>query len=412
MSTETINTDAESELLVVDGTAGLYGTAVLDDMARLAPSAELRPMAHRMEAHAAPVACRRARIVAAASTAAPGLLLVAVCVVVANLLTKALPTLSPLVAAVVIGAVLTNVGLVPEAARPGLHFAAKRLLRFGVVLLGFHLAVGEVLALGGPGLLVVAAVVTATFFGTQWLGRLLGVSPSMSLLVATGFSICGASAIAAVEGVADADDEEVAFSIGLVTLCGSLAIVVLPLLAGPLGLSGKPFGMFVGASVHDVAQVVATASSHGPAAVDSAVLVKLTRVVLLAPLVAGVILARRRRTRAVKATAPVGGTAGDTADGTGGGAVADGAVAPPLLPLFVVGFLAAIAIRSTGVLGDDTLDVLGAIEKLALAAALVGLGTGVHIAKLRRLGPRPLLLGLLSWVLVAGTAYAGVLLVA
>ena len=135
---------------------------------------------------------------------------------------------------------------------------------------------------------------------------------------------------------------------------------------------------------------------------------KLTRVVLLAPLVAGVTLARRRRTRAAKATALVGGTA----DGTAGGAVADGAAAPPLLPLFVVGFLAAIAIRSTGVLGDDTLDVLGTIEKLSLAAALVGLGTGVHIAKLRRLGPRPLLLGLMSWVLVAGTAYAGVLIVA
>lgn len=384
MSTETVTTNAESE------------ATGLAEMAEMAPSAELKPMAHRLEVQLAPQGDRRARVFASAATAAPGLALVAVCVVGANLATMALPTLSPLVAAVVIGAVLTNVGMIPEAARPGLHFAAKRLLRFGVVLLGFHLAVGEVLALGGPGLLVVAAVVTATFFGTQWLGRMLGVSPSMSLLVATGFSICGASAIAAVEGVADADDEEVAFSIGLVTLCGSLAIVVLPVLAGPLGLSGKPFGMFVGASVHDVAQVVATASSHGPAAVDAAVLVKLTRVVLLAPLVAGVTLARRRRTRSSAA----------------GDAVADGAAAPPLLPLFVVGFLAAIAVRSTGVLGDGTLEVLGTIEKLALAAALVGLGTGVHVAKLRRLGPRPLLLGLLSWVLVAGTAYAGVLIVA
>ncbi|MEZ5374186.1 MAG: putative sulfate exporter family transporter [Microthrixaceae bacterium] len=308
-----------------------------------------------------------------------------------------LPALSPLVAAVAIGAVLTNVGLVPDSARPGLQFAAKRLLRAGVVLLGLHLAVGEVLALGGPGLLVVAAVVTATFFGTQSLGRMMGVSPSMSLLVATGFSICGASAIAAVEGVADADDEEVAFSIGLVTLCGSLAIVVLPLLAGPLGLAGDEFGMFVGASVHDVAQVVATASSHGPAAVDAAVLVKLTRVVLLAPMVAGVTLARRRST--------VRARHGSVRD------AATAAATPPVLPLFVVGFLVAIVVRSTGVLGDGTLELLGIVEKLLLTAALVGLGTGVHLAKLRRLGPRPLLLGLVSWILVAGTAYLGVLLV-
>ncbi|MCB1026801.1 MAG: putative sulfate exporter family transporter [Microthrixaceae bacterium] len=368
----------------------------LDEATSLAPSAELNPLAHRLGAVTDSTPGRPGPGEPATGLA-PGLALVAASAAVASAAGALLPALSPLVAAVAIGAVLTNVGLVPDSARPGLQFAAKRLLRAGVVLLGLHLAVGEVLALGGPGLLVVAAVVTATFFGTQSLGRMMGVSPSMSLLVATGFSICGASAIAAVEGVADADDEEVAFSIGLVTLCGSLAIVVLPLLAGPLGLAGDEFGMFVGASVHDVAQVVATASSHGPAAVDAAVLVKLTRVVLLAPMVAGVTLARRRST--VRAR-----------HGSGRDA-ATAAATPPVLPLFVVGFLVAIVVRSTGVLGDGTLELLGIVEKLLLTAALVGLGTGVHLAKLRRLGPRPLLLGLVSWILVAGTAYLGVLLV-
>ncbi|MGA9275966.1 YeiH family protein [Ilumatobacter sp.] len=374
----------------------------LDDMAATASSAELKPMERRLSS----ADVDRAAVddltvtvprIASAMALAPGLALVAVCVAAAFTVTAFAPTVSPLVAAVAIGAVLTNVGLIPEATRPGLRFAAKRLLRVGVVLLGFHLAIGEVVELGGPGLLVVAAVVTATFFGTQRLGRMLGVSPSMSLLVATGFSICGASAIAAVEGVADADDEEVAFSIGLVTLCGSLAIVVLPLLAGPLGLAGEQFGMFVGASVHDVAQVVATASTQGPEAVDSAVLVKLTRVVLLAPLVAGVTLARRRRTIDVT-------TSHDSMNGRPGRR-------PPILPLFVVGFLAAIAIRSTGVLGAGTLNTLDHIEKVTLAAALVGLGSGVQVAKLRKLGARPLVLGAASWILVAGTAYAGVMLV-
>lgn len=368
----------------------------LDEATSLAPSAELNPLAHRLGAVTDSTPGRPGPGEPATGLA-PGLAFVAASAAVASAAGALLPALSPLVAAVAIGAVLTNVGLVPDSARPGLQFAAKRLLRAGVVLLGLHLAVGEVLALGGPGLLVVAAVVTATFFGTQSLGRMMGVSPSMSLLVATGFSICGASAIAAVEGVADADDEEVAFSIGLVTLCGSLAIAVLPLLAGPLGLAGDEFGMFVGAGVHDVAQVVATASSHGAAAVDAAVLVKLTRVVLLAPMVAGVTLARRRST--------VRARHGSGAD------AATAAATPPVLPLFVVGFLVAIVVRSTGVLGDGTLELLGIVEKLLLTAALVGLGTGVHLAKLRRLGPRPLLLGLVSWILVAGTAYLGVLLV-
>jgi uncharacterized integral membrane protein (TIGR00698 family) len=358
----------------------------------LAPSAELGPITLA-------VTGPPRRRVDAARAVLPGLVLVAVCVAAAYGVSRVIPSISPLVAAVALGALLANVGLVPEWSRAGAHFAAKRLLRFGVVLLGFQLAVREVLALGGPGLVVVAVVVTTTFFGTQWLGRRLGVSAPLSLLIATGFSICGASAVAAVEGVADADEEEVAFAIGLVTLCGSMAIAILPALAGPLGLHGSRFGAWTGASVHDVAQVVATASTGGSAALRTAVIVKLTRVVLLAPLVAGVTVARRRRAVAV-----------DTVDDAR--VIPDEAPAkPPILPLFVVGFLVAIALRSASLVPSGWLPTLKVAETLTLAAALVGLGTGVRIARLRRLGGRPLLLALLSWLLIAVVSYVGVILV-
>lgn len=355
----------------------------------LAPSADLRPLAAPGESRGRPLDPR------AAVRALPGLVFVAICVVLAHLVARVLPAVSPLVAAVAIGAVLANLGLVPGWARAGTHVAAKRLLRLGVVLLGFQLAIGEVLRLGGPGLLVVALVVTITFFGTQWLGRRLGVSPSLSLLIATGFSICGASAVAAVEGVSDGDEEEVALAIALVTLCGSLAIVVLPLLAGPLALHGGDFGAWVGASVHDVAQVVATASTGGTDALHTAVIVKLTRVVLLAPLIAGVTLHRRHRMTHLEE----------------GPASVDAPARPPLLPLFVVGFLVAIALRSTTAVPTGWLPPLQSAEQLALAAALVGLGTGVEVAKLRRLGGRPLVLAGLSWLLIGSVAYVGVRLV-
>ena len=352
----------------------------------LLPTAELDPL--RDGGHRGP----SARVSAARTL--PGLGAVGACVAVAFAISRLIPSLSPLVVAVVIGAVLANVGAVPAWSRDGAHFAAKRLLRFGVVLLGFQLAIAEVLHLGGPTLIVVAATVGATFFGTQWLGRRMGVSPSLSLLIATGFSICGASAVAAIEGVADADEEEVAFSIGLVTLCGSLAIFTLPLLRGPLGLGGAMrFGSWVGASVHDVGQVVATAASAGPAAVRAAVIVKLTRVVLLAPMVAGVSIARRR-----------------ALPERDGGISRDGHATPrpPLVPLFVAGFLAAIAVRSSGVLGDGALHAIKVAQDVSLAAALVGLGTGVRLSKLRHVGGAPLLLGLASWGLVGAVSYAGV----
>jgi uncharacterized integral membrane protein (TIGR00698 family) len=223
-----------------------------------------------------------------------GLALTSAGVAVAALLNRRLPELSMLTAAVVLGVLARNLGLVPAKAQAGTRWAARHLLRFGIVLLGLQLAIPEVLHLGGRALALVAVVVCATFFGTQWLGRRLGVPPGQSLLVATGFSICGASAIAAMDGVTENEERDVVTAIALVTLCGSLAIAVLPLLRSPLGLSVEQFGLWTGASVHDVGQVVATAAAV-PGAMATAVVVKLTRVVLLAPLVAGMSVARRRR---------------------------------------------------------------------------------------------------------------------
>ena len=313
----------------------------------------------------------------------PGLVLVFVATVLAAGVAGQVGPLSTLVVAVIIGAVIGNTGLATTVTQPGLSFAAKRLLRVGVVLLGLRLSIGDVAALGPRGLGVVVLTVTMTFFGTQAIGRRLGLSRDLSLLVATGYSICGASAIAAVEGSTEADEEEVAAAIGLVTLFGSLAIVALPVLSGVLGLTDEQFGAWAGASVHDVAQVAATASSGGAAVVAVAMVVKLTRVILLTPIVVGVNLSRR-------------------------GAATGSGNTPPILPLFVAGFVAMVVLRSSGLLPDEVITSARSVEGWLLAAALVGLGSGVRIDRLRRLGPAPLLLGFVAWVLVASVSYVGI----
>jgi len=308
-----------------------------------------------------------------------------VAVAAAFLINRWLPAISPLTIAVVVGVITGNAGIPLRRLRPGLRFAVQHLLRVGVVLLGLRLAVPDVIGLGAPALVMVVVIVVVTFFGTQLLGRWMGVSPGTSLLVATGFSICGASAVAAMDGVTRNEEDEVVTAIVLVTLFGSLAIVVLPLLQHPLGLSDVEFGVWTGASVHDVAQTVATASVVGPAALAAAVVVKLTRVVLLAPMVAGVSLWRRRTET-----------------------IAYGTRRPPVVPLFVLGFLAMVGLRSTGVVPDQVLNVARGIESIVLAAALFGLGAGVHLRTLARTGGRATLLGLCSWVLVAAIAFVGV----
>ncbi|MFI8852063.1 YeiH family protein [Streptomyces sp. NPDC053499] len=324
-----------------------------------------------------------------------------------HLLVPAVPMLT---VAVVLGIAAAHLpglrGLVRGAARPGLTLAGKRLMRLGIVLLGLKLALSDVLGLGWATVAMVACVVVATFFGTVWLGRKLGLRGDQPLLVATGYSICGASAIGAVSEVRGSEEEDVATSVALVTLCGTLAIAVLPLLRGPLGLDAGEFGRWVGAGVHDVGQVVATAQTAGPAALGQAVLVKLLRVMMLAPLVACVVAAGRRRRVDVAGRAAGGADAGG-ADAHGAGRPGS---RPPLVPLFVVGFLAMVVLRTTGLVPAAGLDGAARVQEVLLAAALFGLGSAVHLPSLTRTGLRVAALGLSAWLVIAGASYGGVLL--
>ncbi len=335
-----------------------------------------------------------------------GLALASLGVVAASGVHLLVPAVPMLTAAVVLGIVAAHLPgartLVRGPARPGLTLAGKRLMRLGVVLLGLKLSVGDILGLGWATVGMVIVVVAATFAGTQWLGKKLGLPGDQPLLIATGYSICGASAICAVSEVRESEERDVATSVALVTLCGTLAIAVLPLLHHPLGLDDGQFGRWIGAGVHDVGQVVAAAQTAGPHALGQAVLVKLMRVALLAPLVAAVVLSVRMRRDAAKTGS------GPEGHGSGTGAVRR----PPLVPLFVVGFLVMVAARTTGWLPVSVLDVAQTAQELLLAAALFGLGSAVHLPTLARTGGRVAALGLCSWVVIAGVSYGGVLLTA
>lgn len=296
--------------------------------------------------------------------------------------------------AVVLGALAANLNLLPRAARPGVKISTKKFLRVGVVLLGFSLPLAAVAGLGPGVLALVVVTLVATLFVTLWLGLRTGVGRARSLLIATGFSICGASAIAAMEEHAEADEDDVATAIAMVTLCGSATMIALPLLSTPLGLSETQFGIWAGASVHEVGQVVAAASPVGAGAVAVAMAVKLTRVLLLAPVVAGASIMRRRAIR--------------TSDGPQSQASTK---LPALVPLFVLGFIVCALVRSLGVLGSSALEAISLLQTLALAAGLFGLGTGVHLSSLLRGGGRALTLAIASTIFVAALALAGVLIV-
>ncbi|MFJ6026724.1 YeiH family protein [Pseudarthrobacter sp. NPDC092424] len=331
----------------------------------------------------------------AAGPVLPGLGFAAAAVAAAFLVHGLLPALPAMTAAVVLGVLAANfpgsAAWMAGRARRGLDFAGKHLMRAGIVLLGLKVSVMDVLGLGWLALVLIAAVVAAGFGGTYLISRLFRLPPETSLLVAAGFSICGASAIGAVAAVRRIRHTDTVLPVALVTLCGTLAIGVLPLLVHPLGLSATVFGAWAGASVHDVGQVVATAQTAGTAALGIAVVVKLTRVLLLAP-VAAIAGAHHRFS-----TVP--------------GAAAAGTRLPPVLPLFVVGFVAMVALRSTGWLPENWLAGGALAQDLLLAAALFGLGSAVRIRTLLLTGGRALLAALASWLLIAALGLAAAVLI-
>lgn len=311
---------------------------------------------------------------------------------IAFLLHLAFPALPLLTVSVALGVVVAQIPalrpLLDGPLKAGLSLSARRLLRIGIVLLGLKLSLVDIAGLGVVTIIAIVLVVVLTFGVTLLLGRMLGLPGYQPLLIAAGFSICGASAVGAMSAVTRAKDSESATPIALVTLCGTLAIVLLPLARIPLGFDAMEFGTWVGLSVHDVGQVVATAQIAGPVALAAAVVVKLTRVLTLAPMVAIVGAVERRRTPLSSDETP--------------------SKRPPIVPLFVLGFIAAVLVRTFVPLTPELPAVADVVQTALLATALFALGTGIRFAELARTGWKALIVGLGSWVFIAALSVVAV----
>lgn len=327
----------------------------------------------------------------------PGLGACAVAVAISMAIHSLIRPLPPMTIAVILGIVLANIPgtgfLVQGILRPGLTFAGKRLMRAGIVFLGLKLSVIDILGLGWEAFGLVAAVVFLAFTGTYYLGRLFRLPGDTPVLLAAGFSICGASAIGAMAAARGSKQTETFMPLALVTLCGTLAIAVLPLLMVPLNLSPTEFGQWTGASVHDVGQVVATAQVAGPAALTAALVIKLTRVLLLAPIVFTAAIGTRYKARRNNATPA-------------------STQLPPILPMFIIGFAAMIGLRSFGIVNIELLAIGAFIQDILLGAALFGLGSAVSIRDLLSSSLRGSIVALLAWTLIGVLGYAAILLIA
>lgn len=278
--------------------------------------------------------------------------------------------LSPLIFAILFGLVMGN--LLPALSQgkwqPGLEFCKKRLLRIGVAFYGINITLQQVAEVGAGALVVDILMLGSTLFIAWWLGRRwLGLDGPTALLVGSGSAICGAAAILAAEPVLRARPQQTAMAVGTVVLFGTLAMLLYPLLYPWLGLSPQAMGIYTGATIHEVAQVVAAGSAMGDEVARVAIISKLTRVMMLAPvlLLLGYLLSR-------------------------GSDNAPAARAP--LPWFAFGFVAVVVANSLLSLPAAWVDAIRHLDTWALTMAMAALGLSTQLGALRAVGIKPLLL--------------------
>ena len=293
--------------------------------------------------------------------------------------------ISALTIAIVLGMVIGNSfgAQLPSVLAPGVLTAQQKLLRLGVILYGLRLSFGQIAAIGPAGLAIDAIVVVGTLALASVLGRrVFGLDRDSALLTGIGSAICGAAAVLALERVLKPDPAKVAIAVATVVLFGTLDIFLYPALYPYLHMDTAHFGLYTGATVHEVAQVIAVGSAIDPATADSAVVVKLTRVMLLVPML---FFFGWRQAKLVQ-----------NESGT--------KVKVPL-PWFALAFVAVSAINSLVTFPPAIKTPLLTLDTLLLAAAMAALGLETRVAKLRSLGPKPLLLAALLWLwLILGGA--------
>ncbi|HFE47118.1 MAG TPA: putative sulfate exporter family transporter [Nannocystis exedens] len=305
--------------------------------------------------------------------------------------------------AIAIGIIVRNSLPMPAWLRPGIKYSVKKVLPFAIVLMGAKLDFFEILRVSGKALSINLLCVVVALGLTLWLCNRFGVAFRLGLLIGIGTAICGGTAIAVTAPVVEADDNETAFAVTAVTLFGLLWIVVFPLIGMTLELSQADFGVWAGTAIHATAQVMAAGFAYGPEAGEVALIVKLVRVLLLAPMVVliGALYAREKRRREEVHVAPR-------------------TRLTTLIPPFILGFVALALAKTLNLLPDFTLHLeaspfwaAGAVDvgmsslvttvsSFLIVVAMAGVGMGVHLRGLAKIGLRALYVGLFAALVLAG----------
>ncbi|MDE7342553.1 MAG: YeiH family protein [Muribaculaceae bacterium] len=295
---------------------------------------------------------------------------------------------SPMIIGIILGMLYANSlrNHLPATWVPGIQFCSKKLLRLGIILYGFRLTFQDVMTVGLAGIAVDAIIVTVTILGGVWIGRLLKMDQETALLTSVGSGICGAAAVLGAESTIRTKPYKTAVAVATVVIFGTISMFLYPVAyrSGWLDLTPEQMGIFTGSTLHEVAHAVGAGNAMGEAISNTAIIVKMIRVMMLVPvlLVLGVWAARRTKA-------------------SGEASAEKGKVA---IPWFAVGFLAVIGFNSFNLLPQVFVDAINYVDTFLLTMAMVALGAETSIDKFKKAGPKPFILAFVLdiWLILGG----------
>lgn len=293
-----------------------------------------------------------------------------------------LSVMGQLVIAIIIGMIWRSTIGVNEHWQSGITFSNKKLLRLGIVLLGMRLNLADIYNAGIKVFMIAAICLVFTLLVVYGLTRWFGVGKRLGILTACGTAICGAAAVVAVSSQVKAKDEETAVGAATIAVLGTIFTLIYSVIYSLLHLSPTAYGIFTGATLHEIAHVIAAADVGGSEAVDLAVIVKLTRVALLVPvvIVIGYLFQRSGETTNKK-------------------------VLLSTIPWFILGFLAMSGFNTLGIVSETIANHIVTVAYLLIAMAMAGLGLNVDIKTFRRLGMKSFLAGAIGTILLVILGY-------
>ena len=303
---------------------------------------------------------------------------------------------SPMIVGIILGMLYANSlrNHLPETWVPGIQFCSKKILRIGIILYGFRLTFQDVMAIGLPAMLIDVIIVAVTICGGIYLGKLLKMDRGIALLTSIGSGICGAAAILGAESTIKAKPYKTAVSVSTVVIFGTISMFLYPFLYrnGLCALTPDQMGIYTGATLHEVAHVVGAGDAMGNGISDSAIIVKMIRVMMLAPVL--VVMSFMLARTAVKSVVNGGRNGGGVAPSRG----------KITIPWFAFGFLAVIGFNSLDLLPHAVVDGINQVDTFMLTMAMTALGTETSIEKFKKAGAKPFVLAtiLYVWLLAGG----------